>query len=119
MEAVQTFETLVNSYQCTRRYNPEDGHLHTHRRDNLKSYLEVFCSGKPEKQHISSTKSEPDFGTGSSFSRLSLKMYESGKLHFFGVNSYDFVYLACLDSHLLRTVPWTNCETSRCTADCP
>jgi hypothetical protein len=24
MEAVQTSETLVNSYQCTRRYNPED-----------------------------------------------------------------------------------------------
>jgi hypothetical protein len=27
MEAVQTCETLVNSYQSTRRYNPEDGHL--------------------------------------------------------------------------------------------
>jgi hypothetical protein len=28
MEAVQTSETLVNSYQCTRRYNPEDSHFH-------------------------------------------------------------------------------------------
>jgi hypothetical protein len=27
MAAVQTSETLVNSYQSTRRYNPEDGHL--------------------------------------------------------------------------------------------
>jgi hypothetical protein len=27
MEAVQTSETLVNSYQSTRRYNTEDGHL--------------------------------------------------------------------------------------------
>jgi hypothetical protein len=27
MEAVQTSETLVNSYQSTRRYNPEDSHL--------------------------------------------------------------------------------------------
>jgi hypothetical protein len=27
MEAVQTAETLVNSYQSTRRYNPEDSHL--------------------------------------------------------------------------------------------
>jgi hypothetical protein len=31
--------TLVNFYQTTRRYNPEDSHLHTHRRENLKSYL--------------------------------------------------------------------------------
>jgi hypothetical protein len=37
MEAVQTSETLVNSYQSTRRYNPEDGNLHSHRRENLKS----------------------------------------------------------------------------------
>jgi hypothetical protein len=28
MEAAQTSGTLVNSYQTTRRYNPEDGHLH-------------------------------------------------------------------------------------------
>jgi hypothetical protein len=42
MEAARTSETLVNCYQTTRRYNPEDSHLHTHRRDNLKSYLVVF-----------------------------------------------------------------------------
>jgi hypothetical protein len=32
---------IVNSlfYQTTRRYNPEDSHLRTHRRENLKSYL--------------------------------------------------------------------------------
>jgi hypothetical protein len=28
MEAVQTSETSVNSHQSTRRYNPEDSHLH-------------------------------------------------------------------------------------------
>jgi type IV secretory pathway TrbD component len=38
MEAARTSETLVNFYQATRRYNPEDSHLHTHRRENLKSY---------------------------------------------------------------------------------
>jgi hypothetical protein len=38
MGAVQTTETSVNSYQSTRRYNPEDSRLHTHRRENLKSY---------------------------------------------------------------------------------
>jgi hypothetical protein len=38
MEAARTSETLVNFYQTTRRYNPEDSHLCTHRRENLKSY---------------------------------------------------------------------------------
>jgi hypothetical protein len=28
IKAVQTSETSVNSYQSTRRYNPEDSHLH-------------------------------------------------------------------------------------------
>jgi hypothetical protein len=40
MEAARTSETLVNFYQTTRRYNPEDSHLRTHRRENLKSYTE-------------------------------------------------------------------------------
>jgi hypothetical protein len=39
MEAENTSETSVNFYQTTRRYNPEDSNLHTHRRENLKSYL--------------------------------------------------------------------------------
>jgi hypothetical protein len=39
MEAARTSETLVNFYQTTRRYYPEDSHLRTHRRENLKSYL--------------------------------------------------------------------------------
>jgi hypothetical protein len=41
MEAARTSETLVNFYQTTRRYNPEDSHLHTNRRENLKSYLNI------------------------------------------------------------------------------
>jgi hypothetical protein len=44
MEAANTSETLVNFYQTTRRYNPEDSHLHTHRRENLKSYLYLLSS---------------------------------------------------------------------------
>jgi hypothetical protein len=28
MEAARTSETLVNNYQTTRCYNPEDSHLH-------------------------------------------------------------------------------------------
>jgi hypothetical protein len=42
MEAARTSETLVNFYQTTRRYNPEDSHLRTHRRENLKSYTNHF-----------------------------------------------------------------------------
>jgi hypothetical protein len=34
-----TSETLVNSYQTTQRYNPEDSHLCTHRPENLKSNI--------------------------------------------------------------------------------
>jgi hypothetical protein len=41
MEAASTSETSVNFYQTTRRYNPEDSHLHNRRRENLKSYLFV------------------------------------------------------------------------------
>jgi hypothetical protein len=41
MEAARTSETLVNFYQTTRRYNPEDSHLRSHRRQNLKSYLKT------------------------------------------------------------------------------
>jgi hypothetical protein len=39
MEAVQTSETLVTSHQSTRRYNPEDSNLHSHRRANVTSYI--------------------------------------------------------------------------------
>jgi hypothetical protein len=40
MEAASTSETLVNFYQTTRRHKPEDSHLHTRRRENLKFYFE-------------------------------------------------------------------------------
>jgi hypothetical protein len=46
MEAARTSETLVNFYQTTRRYNPEDSNLHTHRRENLKSYFAEVLLGK-------------------------------------------------------------------------
>jgi hypothetical protein len=35
----ESSETLVNFYQTTRCYNPEDSNLRAHRRENLKSYL--------------------------------------------------------------------------------
>jgi hypothetical protein len=41
MEVVSTAETQVNFYQTTRRYNPQDSHIRTHRRENLKSYFKL------------------------------------------------------------------------------
>jgi hypothetical protein len=38
MEAANTSETSVKFYQTTRRSNPEERHLRTRRRKNLKSY---------------------------------------------------------------------------------
>jgi hypothetical protein len=39
MEAVITSDTSVNIYQITRRNISEDYHLHTRRRENLKSHI--------------------------------------------------------------------------------
>jgi hypothetical protein len=39
MEAARSSETSVNFYQTTRCYNPEDSHLRTNCRKNLKSYV--------------------------------------------------------------------------------
>jgi hypothetical protein len=39
MEAARISETSVNFYQTTRRNNPEDSHLHTRRREKLKSHV--------------------------------------------------------------------------------
>jgi hypothetical protein len=37
MQAAGASETSANFDQTTRRYNPEDSHLHTRSRENLKS----------------------------------------------------------------------------------
>jgi hypothetical protein len=47
MEAASTYETSVNFYQTTRRNNPEDSHLHTRWRENLKSYFVCACLSGP------------------------------------------------------------------------
>jgi hypothetical protein len=39
MEAASTFETSVNFCGTMRRNNPEDSHIHTRRRENLRSHL--------------------------------------------------------------------------------
>jgi hypothetical protein len=52
MEATRTSETLVKFYQTTWRYNPEDSHLHTHRRENLESYYYHSACGGDEINHL-------------------------------------------------------------------
>jgi hypothetical protein len=42
MDAASTSETSVNFYQTTRRNIPEDSHLHTRCRENLKSHLITY-----------------------------------------------------------------------------
>jgi hypothetical protein len=42
MEAIRSFETSVHT-RCTRRHIPEDGILHSHRREKLKSYIKLTC----------------------------------------------------------------------------
>jgi hypothetical protein len=42
MEAASTSETSVKFHQTTRRNNPEDSHLHTRRRENLKFHIIGF-----------------------------------------------------------------------------
>jgi hypothetical protein len=42
MEAVSSSETLVSIYQTSWFNIPEDSHLHTRRRENLKSHLKCF-----------------------------------------------------------------------------
>jgi hypothetical protein len=39
MEAIRSSETSVKSTTSTRRHTPEDGILHSHRGENLKSYI--------------------------------------------------------------------------------
>jgi hypothetical protein len=43
MEAARTSETLVNFYQTTRCYNPEDSNLHTDRLSETKEIQIQLC----------------------------------------------------------------------------
>jgi hypothetical protein len=43
VEAAKTSEMLVNFYQTTWCYNPEDSHLHPRCHENLKFYVGCHC----------------------------------------------------------------------------
>jgi hypothetical protein len=44
IKAASTSETSADFYQTTWRNNPEDSRLHTGRRENLKSHLDLYYS---------------------------------------------------------------------------
>jgi hypothetical protein len=44
VETAKTSETSINFYETTRCNTPEDSHLHTHRRENLKSLQNAVSS---------------------------------------------------------------------------
>jgi hypothetical protein len=46
MEALGSYETYFLT-RATQRHNPEDGILHSHRRENLKYYNSCHCSSFP------------------------------------------------------------------------
>jgi hypothetical protein len=52
----------VNFYQTTRRYNPEDRHLRTHRRDNLKTWKIYYnwTRGSSRKRFLLFFKGGPE-----------------------------------------------------------
>jgi hypothetical protein len=50
IEAARTSETLVNFYQTTWCYNPEDSHLRNHHRENVKSYKHPFAVQSPKQK---------------------------------------------------------------------
>jgi hypothetical protein len=49
MEAICSSETSVDFQRATLRYIPEDGTLHNHRYENLKSYLKSTGLSKLDK----------------------------------------------------------------------
>jgi hypothetical protein len=53
MEAVQTSETLVNSHQSTRRYKPEDSHLHHYRYWTPEYHIKLIVNARQTSTVIS------------------------------------------------------------------
>jgi hypothetical protein len=101
-EAARSSETLVNFYQTTRCYNPEDNNLHTHRRENLKSYTEVSW---PRSLHLILSHINPVH----ILHRVSLHLEnEYTPLEYFDVNRLRFKHLILWlgSSHNTFVVRW-------------
>jgi hypothetical protein len=58
IEAVCPSETLVSTYESTRRYKPEDQHRHPHRRESLRSHTHSRYSLHPAYSRLHGMKHE-------------------------------------------------------------
>jgi hypothetical protein len=65
MEETSTSETSVNFYQTTRRNNPEGSHLHTRRRENLKSQQGAITSILSQRSTLLGNQTEVSVHTSS------------------------------------------------------
>jgi hypothetical protein len=74
MEAASTSETSVNFYQTTRRNNPEDSHLHTRRRVNLKSHFSA-CLTTVMRCAIDAKEQNKEVGTVHNLFQKSLGIF--------------------------------------------
>jgi hypothetical protein len=82
MEAICSSETSVDSQRTTRRYISEDGTLHNHRCDNLRSYDFKYVS-----------KQQTDWSMETKISKVSWYLYLTvGRKHFLISNKcYQFL----------------------------
>jgi hypothetical protein len=79
MEKIRSFETPVVT-GATRHNVPEDGILHSHRRENLKSYIPLTCWALQRRRNESPMRYElgfyiPEDGTLHSHHLESFKSY--------------------------------------------
>jgi hypothetical protein len=77
IEAVSTSETSVNFYQTTRRNIPENSHLHTRRRENLKSQLQSVYLKERERE----TKYQVGFEVLTAVSMKTVNFYQTTRCY--------------------------------------
>jgi hypothetical protein len=96
-------ETLVNFYQTTRRYNPEDSHLRTNRRENIKSYMSCVCL--PESSYLSTVPRirmthakyfEVSYEDAEEINPCSWRSYYASFITEFGRVTYFLIVVMCL-----------------------
>jgi hypothetical protein len=102
MAAESTSVTSVNFYQTTRRYNPEQSHLHTHRRGNLKSYMvyDILTFNDPGPLWLKFLYALWYFRQVLFMSTLSSKFYKDANL--FGILTW-YCSLICASFCFFRT----------------
>jgi hypothetical protein len=106
MEAVCSSETSVDIQRITRRYIPEDGTLHNHRCENLKSYILVLSRCLPGvlKQdnvcpHRDTNQSPPEYNSIALLAEKPVRLLGAvGYLIRRDVSGERFMLSVCLES---------------------